>query len=50
MIEYMLDEIQERAAPPTPEAIEQVRLKQLETLRALRRRLLEINHRDDRSA
>jgi hypothetical protein len=49
MIEYMLEEVDQCAAPPTPEAIEQLRLRQLEALRALRRRLLEI-HSDDRSA
>ena len=49
MIEYMLEEVDKCAAPPTREAIEQVRVRQLEALQALRRRLLEI-HSVDQSA
>lgn len=49
MIEYTLDKTQAHGAPPTREAIEQVRQKQLKALQALRRELLKI-HRDGRSA
>ena len=49
MLEYLLDEIGQQNAPPTPEAIEKLRLKQMETLQMLRRRLLEI-HEEDKSA
>jgi len=49
MIEYALDKVSSHAAPPTREAIEQVRQKQLKALQALRRELLKV-HRDGRSA
>ena len=42
MIEYELDKLETTTAPPTREAIDQVRQSQLESLKALRRKLLAV--------
>lgn len=42
MIEYEMDKIETCAAPPTREAIEDIRQKQLRALQALRRQLLDV--------
>jgi hypothetical protein len=42
MIVYELDKIEHRVAPPTPRAIEHLRQRQLEALKALRRQLLTV--------
>ena len=48
MIEYAVDTVDDYVAPPTREMIEEVRNRQLEALKALRRKLLLVR-RDDRS-
>ena len=42
MVEYELDRITVCPAPPTPQAIDRVRREQLDALKMLRRRLLEV--------
>jgi len=49
MIEYQLDKIDRRAIPPTRNAIDQVRHEQMQALKALRRKVLQITE-DHRSA
>ena len=50
MIEYALDDIQDYAAPPTPEMIEELRARQLKSLQAVRRQLLKISGKDRNAA
>ena len=42
MIEYAFDKTADQTAPPTRESIEEVRIQQLEALKAIRRKLLEV--------
>jgi len=42
MIEYELDKLEPSTAPPTREAIDQIRQSQLEELKAIRRKLLDV--------
>ncbi len=46
MNEYFLDDIGDCSAPPTREAIEEIRVKQLEALQAVRRVLLDVHYGD----
>ena len=42
MFEYELDNLASTAAPPTRDDIERIRLKQMEALKAMQERLLEV--------
>ena len=50
MMEYLLDKTADRAAPPTKEAIERLRAKQFEMLKAIRKRLLDVRQHQNPAA
>lgn len=50
MLEYLLDQTDQRPSPPTKELIEKVRLQQLAALQELRSKLLDVRKETETAA